>query len=53
MEEIIKEYGFDSLIEFHSMVANVDLSTPEKIKKFKDWQNNDGSKVGLINLPSL
>lgn len=50
MEEIIKEKGFESLVEFHKLVASVDLSTTEKRSAFKTWQDDDGSKDGLLKL---
>lgn len=50
MEEIAKSLGFESLQEFHKLVADVDLSTSEKIKAFENWKLNDGSKAGLLNL---
>ena len=50
MEEIVKECGFESIKEFNHLVANVDLSTPEKLKAFNFWQENDGSKEGLLKL---
>ncbi len=50
MEELVKAMGFESLQEFNKLVASVDLSTPEKLKAFKEWQDNDGSKTGLLKL---
>lgn len=50
MEEIVRKMGFESEKEFHSLVASVDLSTPENMKAFKDWQNNDGTKEGILKL---
>ena len=50
MEEIVKMNGFESLEEFNKLVSDVDLSSPDKVSKFKKWQNNDGSKDGLLNL---
>jgi hypothetical protein len=50
MEEIIKQYGFESMEEFNRLVSNVDLSTPDKLNAFKTWQNEDGSKDGLLKL---
>jgi hypothetical protein len=50
MEEIVKQYGFDSLKEFNTMVSNVDLSSPDKIKAFTDWIEKDGTKDGLLKL---
>lgn len=53
MEEMVKNYGFASLKEFNHLVANIDLSTPEKLKLFKDWQHNDGTKEDLLKLKTL
>ena len=50
MEEIVKQYGFDSLKEFNNMVANVDLGSPDKIVAFENWRENDGTKEGLLKL---
>lgn len=50
MEKILKENGFESLKEFHSMIANVDLDSPDKIVAFKNWQKIDGTKEGLLKL---
>lgn len=46
-EEVFKELGFESSAEFNKMVADVDLSSAEKIAVFKSWQENDGTKSGL------
>lgn len=35
---LLKELGFEDEAEFHRMVASVDLSTPEKLARFKGWQ---------------
>ena len=43
----VKEHGFESEQELHQMVAQVDISDIDSIKRFKDWQNNDGTKEGL------
>lgn len=53
MEELVKECGFESLKEFNNLISNIDLSTAEKIKNFKDWQNNDGTKEGLLKLKDM
>jgi hypothetical protein len=47
----LKELGFESSAEFHKMVASVDLSSLAKIQDFKRWQNDDGTKAGLLKLP--
>lgn len=50
MKKLIKEMGFNSEKEFHHLVANTDLSTPLKLSAFTNWQENDGSKEGLLKL---
>lgn len=50
IETAVMEFGFESEKEFHRLIASVDLSTAEKRKAFKEWQFNDGSKVGLLKL---
>lgn len=50
MEELVKECGFDSLAEFNELVNSVDLTTRDNIDSFKLWQNEDGSKFGLVAL---
>lgn len=49
-ERTVLAHGFSSVRAFHAMMAAVDLSTPEKIAAFKQWQMNDGSKAGLVAL---
>lgn len=53
MEEFVKQAGFESLQEFNSMVSNVDISNPDKLSAFKSWQNDDGSKEGLLKLRTI
>jgi len=50
MEEIVKQNGFVSLEEFNKIVANVDLTSADKIAAFKKWQDEDGTKTGLLKL---
>lgn len=51
IDDFVKKLGFESAKEFHSLMVNVDLSSPDKLKAFKDWKENDGSKEGLLKLP--
>lgn len=51
MDKIVKQMGFENLIEFNRLVSGVDISTPEKLENFKRWQVEDGTKVGLLRLP--
>lgn len=53
MEELVKECGFESLDDFNSLISKADLSTKENIKAFKHWQNEDGTKNGLLALLNL
>jgi len=50
LENLVKEKGFENENEFHALVAGVHLSTQEKLDAFKKWQNEDGSKEGLLKL---
>lgn len=50
MEEFVKQMGFDSLQEFNKLVASVDISTPEKLKAFLGWKENDGTKKGILKI---
>jgi hypothetical protein len=50
MEEFVKEMGFESVEEFHKLNASADLSDPEKMKKYLDWRENDGTKEGLLKV---
>lgn len=51
-ESKLKELGFESAAELHRLVAQVDISTEERKQKFKRWQDEDGSKLGLEALMS-
>jgi len=33
-----------------NLIPQVDITTPEKLKAFKEWQNNDGTVEGLQKL---
>lgn len=50
MEDIVKEFGFDSLEEFNHLVSMVDLTMEEKFKKFTEWRETDYTKEGLLKL---
>jgi len=52
MEELVKALGFEDLKEFNCMVACVDLSSAQNLAAFRYWQEQDGSKTGLIQLQS-
>ena len=53
IDKIAKECGFDSMTEFNRLVSNIDLTSAKKLKAFKDWQECDGSKDGLLKLKEL
>lgn len=50
MEEIIKNLGFESLEEFHHLVAQVNLTTENNLLKFNEWKEKDYTKEGLLKL---
>ena len=50
MEGAVKQCGFESLVEFNNLIANLDLSNPDKVVAFKRWQLTDGTKEGLLKL---
>lgn len=47
LESAVQASGFSSQKEFFSMVSGIDLSNPDKLEKFIDWKDNDGTKAGL------
>lgn len=49
-EQVFEQLGFDSMDELFKLTADADLSTPDKLVAFKEWQENDGTKRGLLNL---
>lgn len=50
LDEIARFNGFENEQEFHRLVAAVDISTPEKLARFTRWQEEDGTKEGLVRL---
>jgi hypothetical protein len=50
MEEFVKLLGFDSLNQYNKLVFTTDVSTPEKLAAFEKWQEEDGTKEGLLRL---
>lgn len=52
LEEIVLEKGFESIQEFFSLVSQIDFSETA-LSVFNQWQDNDGSKVGLMKLLKL
>ena len=49
-DEVAKSNGFSDAYELHRLVAQVDISTVEKMAAFKKWQRDDGTKAGLLRL---
>lgn len=49
-DEFAQSLGFANVAEFHHLVSEVDITTPEKQARFKQWQVDDGSKLGLLAL---
>lgn len=47
-DETVRQHGFDSLAEFHRLVATYRMQTDRDRGRFKDWQMGDGSKAGLL-----
>lgn len=47
LEKLIKAAGFVDIKEFHAMVAKVNISTLERLRRFRVWSSEDGSKRGL------
>jgi len=50
---VVEKYGFKSLKEFHRLVADLDLSSPDKIQKFTNWREQDGTKESLLKLANF
>lgn len=50
IDDIVLQKGFESLNEFYRLVANTDLSSTNKLASFRRWQNEDGTKEGLLKL---
>lgn len=52
MAAVVREKGFDDLDEFNRLVASADITTPERFAAFTEWKLKDGTKAGLMKLPS-
>jgi hypothetical protein len=50
LEEFVKLLGFDSLNQYNKLVFTTDVSTPEKLAALEKWQQEDGTKEGLLRL---
>lgn len=60
MKKTIAENGFADKKEFYKLMTDVKLTKTKKgtaskakMKRFKEWQANDGSKVGLLKVIEL
>jgi len=51
--EIVKSLGFENEAEFHALVKKVDCKGTDNFNAFIHWQQKDGTKRGLQNLPIL
>ena len=49
-EHELQQLGFTDAAEFFYLTANADLSSMEKIAAFKRWQNEDGTKAGILKI---
>lgn len=49
-EQIVKDNGFDSLEELNRLICNINLASPKLFHEFKKWQNQDGTKKGLLSV---
>lgn len=47
-EKDVKELGFESLEEFFKLISSIDLT--KHLLSFKRWQQEDGTKEGLLKL---
>lgn len=48
LQSVIKKNGFRSDEEFFNLVSSVKLNVAGNLKKFKAWQEEDGTKSGLL-----
>lgn len=48
-----KEHGFECEMEFHELVSSRDIDSSKKLRAFRKWQDEDGSKSGLTCLPAI
>ena len=52
-DAIARSMGFQNALELYHLIATRDLDTPEKLTAFKAWQNEDGTKKGILKLPEI
>ena len=53
LKEFCDKNGYKSTEEFHKLICEVDLSRPMNWARFKNWQNSDGTKKGLLKVIEL
>ena len=46
-KEAVKS-GFKDFNELLNLVSGVDLNTPERLTRFGEWKNSDGTQKGLV-----
>lgn len=49
-DQQVQGLGFSDVMEFHRMVVAADMTSPAKIRRFKKWQSQDGTRDGLSRL---
>jgi len=47
LEEAVVRNGFANVVEFNSMVASVNMTTPQNRVRLRMWQEQDGTHAGL------
>jgi len=50
LNDVAVKNGFKNADELLSLIFTIDLTNPDKLKAYKDWQENDGTKEGLMKL---
>lgn len=50
-DQMAQALGFADTADFHHCVAAVDIYDADKMAAFKRWQDEDGTKAGLLRLP--
>lgn len=48
-----KGHGFECEMEFHELVSSRDIDSSKKLRAFRKWQDEDGSKASLMCLPAM
>lgn len=48
LKEVLDETGFSSETDFFKLISGVKLTATGALKLFNDWQDNDGTKAGLL-----